>query len=606
MGGILVLLFIIGFAAYEYLKGSVIKAFALLISCIAAMVVAFAYYELLAGILIERQMLVPWAHTLSLLLLFVITLAVLQVAVSQIFKKETIDLGLWPERIGRIACGVFLGLVVSGFLLSAFALAPLPEQYPYARFESASPSFDNPSGVLFNADGLVTSWFGAMSRGSFSGEKSFSVLHPNPLNQAYLNRLYPPAVTNPRAIEVPNGTARPAPENLKDMEGNNVSAKSGSMLMIIRIGITGEAMPQADVTFTPMQLRVVCTPKDNDKPALSGNGTAVQPIGFLKSAALMKRLNMNETITITRDDLSGNVRHIDFVFEIPADCKPVLAAFKRNAIAEIGAVATAENAPPIIPFIRASDAATTVADIEPLSSAAIYGIELSTDARLLNQLSLPIAEAAKFTENQTPESISPAKVDGAQISFVRSELKIAEANAVLATSAPTADPNLTAATGTEAAPLTPASQITGQDVGKMLKVIPRYKLLSLKCNNPATGAAIDGSKLPVLVEISGKEHHSVGVIAKGEINGQTVYEFDYCAINGEDSPEAEVKLTIEDGVVAKAFPDSVWITQKAQNISEFYVLYMVPTRSNIMIASVRAGDSQAKAKFIKYEGFFVQ
>ena len=50
MATIIVILIVLGFAAYQYLKGTFVKAFATLIAIICANVVAFAYFETLANL----------------------------------------------------------------------------------------------------------------------------------------------------------------------------------------------------------------------------------------------------------------------------------------------------------------------------------------------------------------------------------------------------------------------------------------------------------------------------------------------------------------------------------------------------------------------------
>ena len=79
----------------------------------------------------------------------------------------------------------------------------------------------------------------------------------------------------------------------------------------------------------------------------------------------------------------------------------------------------------------------------------------------------------------------------------------------------------------------------------MLKPLDGYKLLSLKCNNPATGEAIYGEQLPVLVELAGLIHHPVGIIASAKIGEQTVYEVEYCSLTAKE---------IADGTTIKFFP----------------------------------------------------
>ena len=188
MGSLLVVLIILGCVAYQYLKGTLVKSFVVVITSICASVVAFGYFELLANVFISCEIFVLWAYPLSFALLFILAFAVLQTIAAQLTRRP-IDLGLLPERIGRVVCGIFLGLIVSGLLLTAAAMAPIPAKYPYQRFDETSPDPENPGKVLLNADGFATGWFSIVSSGSFSGKRSFATLHPAFLDQLFLNRL---------------------------------------------------------------------------------------------------------------------------------------------------------------------------------------------------------------------------------------------------------------------------------------------------------------------------------------------------------------------------------------------------------------------------------
>jgi len=230
MASLVVMLIILGCAAYQYVKGTLIKSFAAIIITICASVVAFGYFELLADIFVSRSdnsrfdSIVPWAQPLSFLLLFVLAFAILQTIAAQLLRKP-IDLGFLPERIGRVVCGIFLGLILSGLLLTTLAMAPLPSKYPYQRFEADRPDADRPNKVLLNADGFATGWFSMLSNGSFSGRRSFAALHPAFVDQAFLNRLEATndvsVITGSQAIEVPRRNKKAAwlaPDDLKDLQ----------------------------------------------------------------------------------------------------------------------------------------------------------------------------------------------------------------------------------------------------------------------------------------------------------------------------------------------------------------------------------------------------
>ena len=130
--------------------------------------------------------------------------------------------------------------------------------------------------------------------------------------------------------------------------------------------------------------------------------------------------------------------------------------------------------------------------------------------------------------------------------------------------------------------------------------IEDYKLVSLKCNLPSTGAAIKADELPVLIEQSGIVHPPVGIIASGKIGDDIVYEVDYCSATDPNS----ISIA-EDGSVAEPFPETIWLTQKTESISEFYLLYLVKMKRHAIITSVRVNDSQF-ADFKQHEGFLVK
>jgi hypothetical protein len=61
-----------------------------------------------------------------------------------------------------------------------------------------------------------------------------------------------------------------------------------------------------------------------------------------------------------------------------------------------------------------------------------------------------------------------------------------------------------------------------------------------------------------------------------------------------------------DGVVEKPFPETVRLPEKAREISEFYVLYMVKIGRNTIITAVQPADANSPQKFDRYEGFSVK
>lgn len=355
MVSIAMLVIMAGCAAYLFLKGTLVQGVTMIFNALIAGFTAFGFFEILMNYLIKYSPgIAAWAPMICFLLLFVLVFAILQ-AVSMQISKEKIDFGKLPEQIGRPVTGVLLGYIVTGHVLVAAAMAPLPSRYPYARFEGRNPNPSAPRKALLSPDGFVTSLFGSISAGSFApmGEpKSFAMLHAGFIDRLYLNRLGDkdvPLMTETEAIKVPsqNGVWE-APENLRDTEGKPVQSQTGRNLMLVRVEIRKAALKDAG-KFTLSQFRLVCGPK-TAAGAMAGKGEAVYPAGYIGPANRLQVKPLGELISIDASKVSSDTLTIDLAFQVPTGLTPVLIQFKRNNIAKVSAVASPENAPQPVPF----------------------------------------------------------------------------------------------------------------------------------------------------------------------------------------------------------------------------------------------------------------
>ncbi len=346
-----------GCAAYLFLKGTLAQGLAMIFNAVLAGFIAFGFYELLSQYLVKYSPGVAvWAHLICFLLLFILAFALLQTAAMQLCK-EKIDFGKLPEQIGRPVAGLILGYIVTGHLLVAAAMAPLPNAYPYARFDERSPNVANPTKPLLSPDGFVAGLFGTVSKGSLSAirnPQSFAVLHAGYVDQLYLNRHRAtqgvPLLTSAVALETPpkNGVWF-APANLRDSENKPVSAPAGTSLMLVRAEISRRALKDAG-KFTLSQMRLVCALKAGAASPLAGKGEAVYPLGYIGAGGRVERKSLAEIITMEDPGGQGNSITIDLVFGVPTNLAPVLLEFKRNNVAKVSAVAAAEDTPAPIPF----------------------------------------------------------------------------------------------------------------------------------------------------------------------------------------------------------------------------------------------------------------
>jgi hypothetical protein len=257
----------------------------------------------------------------------------------------------------------------------------------------------------------------------------------------------------------------------------------------------------------------------------------------------------------------------------------VAVALKANAIAEVPPLVSADQAPKPIPFIQSSDCATLFARVAPAASAKIYGLELASGTRLLEGTTLVVTDYNAWTTLQTQHSIKPAQFEKDQITCVRAELK---------------------AQTTPAEPNRPSQSPKENKLPKMLKPANGYSLLSLKCNTPAVGSATHGEQLPTLIDAFGTVHRPCGLLAASKTSDGTIFEFDYCSLTG--NPTEEITLD-NNGAVAKPFPETVWLTEQAESISQLYTLYMVKTGT--IILSVQPAGTQVSAAFEGTEAFLV-
>lgn len=377
MASLAVVIIILGCAALQYFKGTFVKAFAMIIIAICSSVIAFGFFEIAANLIVSQGndgsllSLVPWAQTVCFILLFVVAFGLLQTGASYLVYQE-VDFGFIPERIGRVACGIVLGFIVSGVLLTALQMGPLPLSYPYQRFDPSRLNPDKPSRVLLNADGFATGLFGLISNGSLSGKNSFTTLHPDYLNQLFFNRFLGDTSnvsgTWP-AIEVPKPGVWPASEAVKkqvdsfvselrtsggkikyDSSGKPVaipiSTKDTYNPTIVRVGIKKRAIHREPTVnggvFTPSQLRLICTRN-------TGESVNTYPIGHMKTK---DEIQISPEIKLNANDISGNAQYIDFVFCVPSGFEPSLVEFKLNSVVDIptGTIVSADQAPAVEPF----------------------------------------------------------------------------------------------------------------------------------------------------------------------------------------------------------------------------------------------------------------
>lgn len=417
MAGIAILIIISGCAVLQFLKGTVVRAVATILVAICALIAAFGFFEFLSGFIISHAdkgstlSIVNLAQPLSFALLFIIFFAALQTFAMYLTRDE-VDLGLWPERIGRAVFGLILGFIVSGVLVTTLAMSPLPSGYPYERFESTNPKPGSPAKVFLNADGFVTNLFSTLSSGSLSGKKSFAVLHPDYLNQIFLNRL-PKDVSlltsSTPAINIPADKAVwPASDAIKsqidELSGKSLGKPSGAYsALIVRIRIKRAAVKSEDKIsagkFDLSQLRLICKRNTELQDTFKGKAINVYPVGYLGAQSQIQTEAEIE-LNGTKDFGDASTRDIDFVFCVPTSYTPVLAEFKLNSIVQIPQNAILKDnsdAPAPATYFKRQDSQSAPGDRGDRNGNVSNG----GNHRPINQNDRPQGSAENLTESIT-------------------------------------------------------------------------------------------------------------------------------------------------------------------------------------------------------------
>jgi uncharacterized membrane protein required for colicin V production len=593
LGSLVVILIVLGCIAYQYQKGGLVRGFVLIISSICAITVAFNYYERLAKIIIDRGYIVEWAQPAVFVSLFIVVYAILAILTSKLISRD-VKFAKVVEIIGAVVFGACLGLIIAGVLLTVLAMAPLSNKYPYKRFSDSDIKPEKPGKVLLNPDGFVSSIFTSLSTGSFSGKRSFAVLHSDFISQMYLNRLKKDSglISDEQAIKLPSKEAQwNMTENPADAStGEEVYPATNHNFYVVRTGVTPKLKgAKGGTSFTLSQIRLLCKETAEAKEPLKGSAKSAYPIGYMKMPGKLKTLPLNTEIAISSDDFisedgKGKLRWLDMVFNVPRGTVPVILQFRQNLLARLPRPLPNEEIPPTASFVPVNKCATETAKVVALSSAWVHGLELAAGSKLLTGLKLPVTNITALQQLESDRAPMEIMLDANRISYLRARLvtENQQRNGRRSSS---------------------QQQDTGSSFGEMLKPLPGYRLLSLKCNSPTTGSVITTEYLPALIELSGKVHYPVGVIAGSQSDEQSIYQVDYCGLTSRDIDGGLV--IADDGSVAGPFSE-IWLTEEVENISELYLLYMVEEAEHPIITSIWLGDEKGEAGFQNYEGFRLQ
>lgn len=610
--GLVIIALIALMAFQQFVKSTVIQSVLNVLFAICGIIIAFSFYEPISQRIIAFGRAGAFAAPGIFIILFLVGYSVLR-AGADYFFPEPINFSHMPDRVICALSGAVFGYLIAGILLIVAAMLPIPAKYPYPRFDPESPNLDSPKKAWFNPEGAVAGIYKFITNGSLYAGKTFAAVHPDFVDQLYINRLPNslkdskkkiPALTGKNSLQIPSDTpAWIAPEGIKNARTNTEikTELGGKTLTIVRTafksGIIQEGGAMAEnrtLTFIPAQLRLLHTSKDEsaDYPGL--NTETVYPIGYMKSAGKLETKTKTDLITLQASDFKsypglGNVAVLDLAFYVPNGRKPVAVAFKRNGIAAVPKVLPPEQAPAGMAFIQIANCTNSLADLEPPEGLTLKPLQLAAEHQFLLDMDLRISSESAWSElKKTEMDIQTRYADDNDEQFNAISVK--------------AEPTEQKVRVDDERPRNDNYRLRG--LSDMFNIPKGYKLISLRCEYTGEiGVALPSDKFPVLVEHGGTEHHAAGILAGGNSPNGPIYQIEYCALTSDQFPGG---LVFKNNAVSKPFPDSLWVTEPpVENIIEIYFLYLAKEDKPAgIITGVRVGSTRP-ATVKKYEGFII-
>ena len=240
--------------AQFYLKNKAMTSFVTMMASIS-LIVAFAYYEPVAGFLIDKGYGGQWAQSGIFFVLFIVTSAIIRTLGDLVWDPD-VEFAPAVTKGAAAVCGLVTGLIIAGMVHVSVAMTPGTAKQPYKRFgdgQSAITNVSNAKKPPIAADGMVSGLFSWISKGSLSSSKSFAVYHAGYLDQLHLNRYKTkaglPGRRQDRDLRSQEGLAPTGRRRQSDHRadgGCRGDIKSGA-----RAG-------KGDVTFMLGQVRLIC------------------------------------------------------------------------------------------------------------------------------------------------------------------------------------------------------------------------------------------------------------------------------------------------------------------------------------------------------------
>lgn len=504
--------------------------------------VALNYYEKLAALLFDVGLPDFGLGCITLLGLFSFTLLILRMITDRLVGGN-MNFPLLVDRIGSAIFGWIASMIIVGMVMIGFQHVAVPATFfGYNRYPNLA-KLEDERGLFPGPDRFVLSLLDHASSFSFSGKTAFFHHHPDLLQELYLNRIVPNNHEGSRSEAAYNALklvdARLIDTPVHDLEsGESIDVPAGETLLALRLEITsgsGKETPGASdvdgkIRFALGDFRVVGYEQDLARAV----GYSRYPIGFLKpTGAIIDAVPLDVGKILTTSS-----RQIDLLFQWPSNVKkisPLYVEFKRTARADIpfaGKLADAQ-----LPLDRLYDASTTATQAE---------LRRTT----ISQNSFPLQKLVVVSPGRQPL-----------------EDMIIPTNAIFERAERTSDESIDE--GIRHLQIEPTEYTLGDMNSERLDLYVPDGFCLVYFTVKRISSSGGGYVPPVLVDVFGNRHRSVGFSLLGALGGNDVSEFAYSSFNDQDGE-------LESGaVVTKRFPSDIKTLRQGgvfNRLTQFYLI----------------------------------
>lgn len=399
---LLVVALVFAITIYQANQG-LFSAIIMMVLTICCAATAYGTYEWVAVEWIAPHWKPDYAHALALGLIFGVPLLLARLVFDRLIRRSCL-MPAAADRIGGGVCGLVTAFLMVGVMAGSVQQIPFGEAIlGFSRFDAAPwnalsadavPTPPDPNAeernLWLSPDRLAVSVASMLSNGLFSGERTFSLDHPDLVQEAGwvntvhrdVSRFAPPRSISVVAAEPVQFVYRLIPGDPRTDEPDEyepLDPKGGSKFQMINVKLQNSARDQRKShMFTLRQFRLV------GRGGLDGSPQQYFPIAIQQQDVsdpvnrhirIRKQLGgdwpVTDTVLVPRDINA----EVELVFELPNGFVPDFVEYKRCARAAVtfdtssdesdarasGARST-RSAPPPPPSSTGQPSATKVSD----------------------------------------------------------------------------------------------------------------------------------------------------------------------------------------------------------------------------------------------------